>query len=235
MSYYIDRQVPRISLNKLGEYVAGRTSVFRRRQIIKDQKKAPTFAMIRYTPAERVILDYLSDGLGDEFLVRMMGEMYQKSEEAETDFEAKQFRLCIEALRKFRLIAPGIDLGDATIERGPQKGSLHLGGMEVSVRPEALLVLPPFRKIKKAGLVKLYFSKTHPLDDHAAAVMGAVLMKYGEEQLDHRGKFDHRQVLVMDVFAEKVYSAPRATVAYLKEAEANCEEIAFQWDRFEAV
>lgn len=55
---------PRISINKLGEYMTATPA--RRRQIVRDQKNPPAFKAARYKPARETIVSYLEDGMADD-------------------------------------------------------------------------------------------------------------------------------------------------------------------------
>jgi hypothetical protein len=60
----IEREVPRISVNKLGEYMTA--TPLRRRRIIQDQKRPKDYIVPRYTEAQDAIVAYLSATARDD-------------------------------------------------------------------------------------------------------------------------------------------------------------------------
>lgn len=62
------RAVPRISLNKLGEYM--NASASRRKRIIAEQREPKTFIVARYTDAMDVICDYFQDDSRDDEILQ---------------------------------------------------------------------------------------------------------------------------------------------------------------------
>ena len=57
-----------------------------------------------------------------------------------------------------------------------------------------------------------------------------MLQLFAEQNLKQRGEVDHRLVRVFDVFAGKVFAAPKAQQRRLGDVHLACEEIAARWD-----
>ncbi len=109
--------------------------------------------------------------------------------------------------------------------------SLTKSGVAISVRPDVLLRRTGRDGEPSAGAIKLHFAKTSPLDERAAEYVGVILHEYGELFLSHLGLATYRNFFVIDVFAQRIYSAPRAWVRRRSEVDAACEEIASRWEK----
>ncbi len=83
---------------------------------------------------------------------------------------------------------------------------------------------------ESAGAIKLYFSKSNPLNGDAANYVGATIHEFLQTFLDPQGTAKPRDCLLIDVFAESIFVAPRATKKRQKELADACHEIAAVWD-----
>jgi hypothetical protein len=77
--------------------------------------------------------------------------------------------------------------------------------------------------------VKLYFGKTSPLTKTMAENM-ALLGKYYFNEF-HKMDFKRENCIVIDVFANNIYCAPKAEKRTFKMLEACCEEISDRWEK----
>jgi hypothetical protein len=220
------RDAPRISVNKLGEYLTATPA--RRRRIIYDQKHPPTFQVIRYRDAERAIVEYLVGGQDLKVLEKARTRLAATVPESE--FEAQTVHLCAEALEAFEDSLDALDVLDAvTVVPGQSDPEqMEFSGVYVSVRPEIVLVRPD-RADPRVGCLKLYFGKTGPLDDRSGPYVSTVLAAFAEKHLASKGRVGNRLVVTLDVFARKVVVAPKARARRLDDVAAACEEIAARW------
>lgn len=219
------RRTPRISVNKLGEYLTATPS--RRRRIIYEQRHPPTFQVIRYREAERAIVDYLVGGQDEKILEKARTRLAATVPESE--FEAQKVQLCTEALEAFEDCLDMLDLDGLALTAGQSDpDQLEFAGVNVSVRPEIVLVGED-RGGPRVGCIKLYFGKTGPLDDRSGPYVSTVLAAFAERNLAEKGRVDSRLVLTVDVFAREVFAAPKARTRRLEDVTAACEEIAARW------
>jgi hypothetical protein len=222
------RRVPRISVNKLGEYMTA--TPLRRRRIVEDQKRPKGFILPRYTEAQDAITKYLAGGKPDEG--RLLSEIERLVlAPSATEWESDRKRLASEALQSFLEMADAIDLDglSGTVGRNDQP-RLSIGGLEVSVRPEVLLSGTDRHGRPTAGALKLYFSKTSPLTEDSAAYIAAAVQAFVEAHLQP-AHAEPRNCRVIDVFGQKVYTAPRASARRRNDLAAACEEIARAWEQ----
>lgn len=225
------RLEPRISVNKLGEYLVAAAS--RRRRIILDQKYPPTYQVIRYREAEQAIVDQLVNGHTDPgILARHLKRLNEwKPGPGATESQIQRVRVCREAIQSFMAIDPQLlPPPSLVLSAGPREArKLTKAGVSISVRPEIISAGIGRDTARTVGAVKLHISKSHELDDRAGEYVGAMLQEFAEHHLSHWGHAAFRQFHVIDVFARRVHSAPRAFVRRRSDVEAACEEIAILW------
>jgi hypothetical protein len=221
------RRAPRISVNKLGEYMTA--TPLRRRRIVRDQKQPKGFILPRYNEAQDAIRKYLSGRKQDAGL--LLSEIERLSEApSATEWESSRKRLASEAMQSFLEMADEIDLdGLRATLGGNDQPRLSIGGLEVSVRPEILLTGIDRHGRPTAGALKLYFSKTSPLTEDSAAYIATAVHAFVEAHM-RPAHAEPRNCRVIDVFGQRVYTAPRASARRRSDLAAACEEIARAWE-----
>lgn len=224
-------KTPRISINKLSEYLAT-NKASRRERILKDSKYPPTFQTIRYDPTREIVQRFLSGAIPNTQDLQVSIDEYSAIT-VSGDFDERMKKINIEAMGNFLKLAPTLDFGEAKItigEHAPPK--LMLADVAVSVRPDLLLTMSK-KGAKLRGAIKLNISKgaTHTKD--SAEYAGSILRHYlaGQEGGD---ECDYRCCYTLDVFAMKLVESPKALTNRIKDAEAACAEIARQWDSIKA-
>ena len=131
------RKTPRISVNKLAEYLTA--SPAKRRSIVKDQKYPPTFRITWYEKATRAMVSFLSDPKrDDDALVQVIEKLY--TQKAATENEQLKLNTNAQALEAFLESYSDLDLGLGVVKQGDtDPAKLSISGVELSVRPELLL------------------------------------------------------------------------------------------------
>lgn len=221
-----ERANPRISLNKLGEYLTA-AMPGRRRSIIKEQRKPKDFIVARYAQAEQAIKEYFTTYKPNTDQLRRAIASLSAMAHQES-WEGQNADLCTQALISFLSIAEQVPTnGYAPVEGNNMVPKLKLAGLDVSVRPEVLLTDPDSGAI--VGGIKLYLGKTHPLSGDAMAIVSTVLYRYLAETLSDDAVVAPQNCFVVDVFAGKVVHAPRAYKRSMQHVRAACNEIATLW------
>ena len=217
------RENPRVSVNKLGEYMVAKPG--RRLSIIRNQKRPADFIVAYYSQAEDAIAESIVQDHPDGFLETKIQELEKKT--VSSDWDATRKSICIEALDYFTSFAKDAKFSTYRCSRGAvDQPKTIIGGLTVSVRPEILL-LDKERQI--VGAVKLIFSKGRSAEAEEVEYIGAVLNHYMKEQ--HDPDCSHKDCYVIDVFAGTVTKAPKAFRKRMKDVEASCLEILDTWRR----
>jgi hypothetical protein len=222
------RRAPRISVNKLGEYMTA--TPLRRRRIVQDQKRPKGFILPRYNEAQDAITKYLIGGKQDAGL--LLSEIARLNlAPSATEWESSRKRLASEAMQSFLAMSEEIDLdGLGATLGGNSQPRLSIGGLEISVRPEILLSGTDRHGRPTAGALKLYFSKTNPLTQDSAGYIATAVHAFVEAHMQP-AHADARNCRVIDVFGQKVYTAPRGSSRRRGDLAAACEEIARAWEQ----
>lgn len=221
------RENPCVSVNKLGQYLTARPAL--RKRIIHAQKHPCDPRYLRYPEAAQAITEFLCGGRDESILRyhqhRLLNAIPQD------DFDAHRLALCAEALQHFLKASGELALTHAVASPADEGlPPLALAGVAINVRPELLLRTVDRHGVMRSGLLKLYFSKHTPLDESSGQYIATVLQLFAEQNLKQRGEVDHRLVRVFDVFAGKVFVAPKAQRRRLGDVQLACEEIAARWD-----
>lgn len=219
-------QGPRVSVNKLGQYVRARTPA-RRRTIVEDQKHPPDFKTLWYRDARMIARDFIVDGLGDvQGLRTRAAELAARLGDTQPD---KAARLQAEALFALGEMVDGFDVDGLELEVGPDRAEkLVIEGVEVSVQPDVLLRDPRTNRI---GALKLHFAKTDDLqlDQEAGLDVAALVRWYVEKHMPHAA-CDPKLCQAVDVFGGHVYLAPKAVKRQRDQIEAALREYAMWWN-----
>jgi hypothetical protein len=217
---------PRISLNKLGEFLT--TNPSRRRRILMDQKYPNTFIVARYNDAEDSISKYISSDTNDlSILDRNLQELESKN--VTTEWEAQTRSLNYEAIDTFYDFTDELEFQNCTFCRVNKNSitPMSFGNVTISVRPE-ILVYHDSKDIKQIGAIKLYFSKNNSLTQQSGEYIASMLMEYlRKTENDHVPL--NKLCCVIDVFAQQIYFAPASYKRRMADVTAACQEIAAIW------
>jgi hypothetical protein len=223
------RKAPRVSVNKLGEYLTATPA--RRKRIIHDAKYPSTFMVARYTVAENAIADWICSGGADELLLDQAIATLRNGEPA-SNFARSRRDCCVTAIANAARLGEQLQLptGRVTYVRSNKASPLLFGDLGVSVRPEVLIYTGQGEG-RRLGGIKLYFSKQHPLTQQSAGYITTLLWQSLVIRSAHDLLLlDHNQIKLVDVFAGTVFTLPKSHKQRLKEIAAACEEIAERWD-----
>lgn len=151
---------PKISLNKLGEYLTASPS--RRHRIVQDQQDPKPFITARYSDARDAIVDFLASGMSEEEKLLSVAEQL-RSDATGTDFVRQDRAASADAIENFLEAADQIEIEDLAVvpADSASTASMEVAGVRVSVRPDAYLKNTITGDI--VGAIKLHFPKTAPL------------------------------------------------------------------------
>lgn len=221
-----ERQLPRISVNKLGEYLIAKAS--RRRRILEDAKRPLPFIPSRYRDFYEAGPKFLSSSpLNDAIIVDWIETIQSRAVGSARDEQNKN--LNIDLLTNLLDIPDRIELERYKVTKLPDTSmTMKIGAVEVSIRPELLLEITQQGKVL-TGAIKLYTSKSFPLNQESGDYIATLIHRYCAQSNTIMGDTDYRHCHVVDVPTRTVYTAPRSYSRRMADIEAACLEIAVQW------
>lgn len=218
------RDDPTFSLTGLVRYLHAKPAA--RARMIGEQKRPSDIAAMYYDPAADAIRRFIVEGMDDESILtrataRLAG---MESEEDAVNAQAN-----IEALSAFQESYHKLDFRALTPSRGEESNAgLHIGGVEVIVRPEIVLG-GVVKGERRAGALKLYFSKGHPLSRTTAEYGAALVRRHCEERLADGARVRPQDCSIFEVRTGEIHQAPAAFARRMQEIAAACGEIALRW------
>ena len=217
---------PKISLNKLGEYLDANPT--RRRRIVQDQQAPQPFIVARYGDAREEIVGYMESGMvGEEQMLEVAAGL--RAVQGLTDF-AKQDKIgSADAIEEFLDLAEKLNI-EGLLADGADRSisaTLDVAGVNVSIRPDVILKNSQTGNV--VGAVKLHFSKTTPLSEKSREYVATALRVYLSDSGNPH--VNHEKCFVVDVLSQQVSHAPKAYKRKMSDIEAACEEIAARWVR----
>jgi hypothetical protein len=216
------RATPRISVNKLAEYMVATPA--RRRGIIRDQKVVRDFVVARYQA--------VYGGIAEALVTHDVGPLYNRLERLYTaspasTWELQDNQLSVEALELFLQVFDELDLSRYSVDRPIQSlPKMNVSGTEVSVKP--CVILREAGGVAAVGAVHIYLSKLFSFGDEAGAYATTVVHQYVENHLAE-AKVRSSDSYVVDVFARRIHAGPKSFKRRRNDIAAACEEIAQRW------
>jgi hypothetical protein len=221
------RDEPRISVNKLAQYVTSRAT--RQNQILRTAKFPPEYITTYYREAGEAVARFLASGMIDfAILDNSIAALSQKV--AGNIYETRRIAGNIDAIETFSSLLDDIDFGGATAKLGAQKAPhLILNGVEISVRPEVTLHSKSKSGEDFVGGIKLHFPKTEPMDDEQASLVSALMNAFCKDHLWKDGAPSAAHCMVIDLASGKVYPGVKSIKQRIKDVESACGQIASLW------
>jgi hypothetical protein len=221
------RKEPRISVNKLAEYL--QASTVRRKQIVKDAKYPPSYQTTRYKDARNTMKNYLLNG--DEDPVLELIDKLDLIEEFDSDFQEQDNRLSIEALESLLTADISVFEGYELRHYGGDNPYVNIKGVDISVNPD-MLIYYSLEGTSYVGALKLHVSKSNILSIESQKIVAVMLYNFVDA---HEARADiipdSRVCFSFDVFNKTIESCPSSRKLRLKNIEVACEEIALWWDK----
>ncbi|GAB4018403.1 hypothetical protein GCM10028808_52860 [Spirosoma migulaei] len=216
---------PRISVNKLGEYVTA--SPTRRKSIVQNQKNPDNFIVARYTEARQAYIDFVVSKFDASIITNARESLTAK--QTTSDFQANDKSSSIESLDCYNNITfPSIANFD--ISQFVGNGKIDIAGVDVSVNPDII-----FRGTHKGksivGAIKFHIIKA-TLNEDARKTVATILHQFVEEIIRAEDEIAPVEfTLCIDIFSHKTESAPKSYKRKRTDVQAACEEYALWWDK----
>lgn len=217
---------PRISVNKLGEYLI--SPPLRRHEILERQKYPLSCVASYYEPARRLITDFILGGLTRRSLLAVT-QAWTSGEQDSSEFARRRAAGCTEAVLRCLTLLPALDFRGLRAVAPAEHDHLRFEGVDVSVLPDVLLRGVDGRGRTTFGAIKLHFPKTHALNTTSAEYVATLLHVYLRQTIRDLGRVEPSACWVVDVFSGGMVTAPRAYRRRLRDIGAACEEIRLAW------
>lgn len=217
---------PKISLNKLGEYLTA--SPARRRRIVYDQKDPKPFITTRYTDAREVIVDFLASGMIDDTKLITRAKNL-RLDSSGTEFACQDRIASADAIENFLEVVDHIELEDLQVVPvgNSTSAGMEIEGVYVSVRPDVLFKNAITKDV--VGALKLHFPRTTPLNENSAKYVSTALRVYLTDELKSLTA-EPKKCYVVDVSTQTVTCAPKSFKKNMSDIAAACEEIRARWE-----
>lgn len=218
---------PRISINKLGEYIQSNPN--RRRKIVHDAKYPQNFIVTRYGDAREAIKNYFVSDFDPEILNKAIED--HESKDCNSDFQEQDKALSIESLEN----ALELELPDySSIVISPYTGDnprLEVSGVEISVNPD-LMITGKIRNMNIVGAIKFHISKSNQLDTEGSKNVATLLKEFLETYIVQNGeKVDLKYCISVDTFGKTIEQSPKSFKRRMQNISSACEEISLWWDK----
>jgi len=222
------KPTPRISANGLVEYCYA--TPVRRTAIIEGAIKPKNFLLdTRYNDIDRATMEFFeSRGTDDSRLLALDDALLKRV--PDTSHDEQRLLTAHDAIELCRTMdLSTMPRGDITAlpDRQPV---YHLEGVEISIRPTNLVVATQMgRREKGIGLIKPYLCKTRPLTIDTSSLHGALLLMYAANAYRALGEPQHDLFAIVDIFAQRIFRAPKNYRQRAKVLSSACQEIADRW------
>lgn len=220
---------PRISVNKLGEFLTT-SSPLRRRSIVTNQKNPPDTIVARYRQAMDPIQEFLASG-GLEIDRLLSCAEALRNAPAGTDWRADDNRNTALALETFLESSDLLPLENVNYIRcDNEQPAVEIAGVSVSVRPDFLIHFQK-RGVECVGALKLHFmrSKSSSLRESGQEYVAMMCYKWLADNNTTPRKPMPNHCFSLDVFRKSLVQSPTATKRRMSDVEAACSEIALIW------
>lgn len=221
------RTEPRISVNKLAEYIVT-TGPLRRQRIIRDQIVPPTFQVARYEDARRIMARYLTNPARTvRDLLSAASGLRDKAAALPINDDRRKWALeSARAVEAFAPLADRLRKRNLLAVRSRRSEYISIGGVRVSIFPDVSFIERGTER--RVGALKYHCSITRPLNAEGLQVVATVLHAHLAAQGDDPTR---TACIAVDVFTPAYESAPRGMKNRMKNIEAACYEIATTWPR----
>lgn len=227
------KTTPFISASKLVEYAFANSP--RRTAIIESVLAPPPFILdTGYSDIERATSEFLASKGADASRLKHLDDAYLLRNPA-SDHEEQRLLNAHDAIELVKQLDWGYTPNAAITPFDQKKSKLLIAGVAVGINPTVIVKMAqPGNLVKKIGVGKAYFGKSFPLvvkSNFERGTLYAALMHWHAECTHSEfGDSDPGLCFVGDVFAGKVFYAPKNFKQRRKLLVASAQEIADRWD-----
>jgi hypothetical protein len=216
---------PQIPVAKLAEYVVANTTA-QRTAIIKSCIEVPEY-LFRYGKVQKAIGLSLVAGNKrplQQVIVSLKQQVPNSGEHSQRLDDAIECAMAADFLLESSAIA------NLQVERPPLLSKqLIIERVRVIVAPQCLFVSSLPNGTSKLGSLKCYTSKSRPLSELVANLMGTMLHWFVEAFHEDR-VIDPAICFIPDTFGQRIYQAPKSFTRRRQKLMHACQEIHDRWD-----
>jgi|GEM_PF-958685 len=218
---------PRLSVNKLAEFIEAKAR--RQRQILRDQKYPTDFKGMYYREASEAIASYIASNMEKTSIIDRAIAVLEQSR-PEKIGTRRRIEANIDALESFQTMLDAIDLGGASPMLGANsQPMITIQNVNISVRPDIILRLEGKGRTPLVGAIKLHFPRTFSLGEAGEGIVSAIMQEWVKTVMPDDGEASGAHCFAIDVGAGRLGKGVKATVARLKDVQANCRNIMALW------
>jgi hypothetical protein len=218
----------KISLNQLAEFDGA--SDASKKRIIKQQLNPDTFRVPRYQLTKARIKKCIELKGDLKPIYEAISSLEAK--QATTKWQINDKKVSLEALARFikiKLPTTIKKLDYKVIKPGDRV--LQMRDVDVIVAPE-IVIKGVLNGRNVIGGVKIHISKTKPFDLQKSKAVASVVYKYLNDKVAGRGDIVLPNLCFsLDVFNERIISAPDNSEEVIKQLRGLCDEIKSIWDK----
>lgn len=219
--------IPRISVNKLGEYIVATPS---RQRAILYQLKHPDenrFSSTSYKDAREVIKSYLLNDFEPRYIMDRIDLL--KAQTPDNDYQKVMIKSEKEALRLV-LKSEAIDRDMKYYAYTGDNPKMNIENVDVSIYPD-LLIKKESKKKSYFGAMKIHLSKNAELEGKGAQYISALLYQFVSDYISVPDGFTIKDkcCISFDVFRDCTIPCPPSTVKRLEDIKAACKNISAIW------
>lgn len=218
---------PKMTVNKLGEYLVA--SPTRQRRILEQLKypKENKFGAVAHSDAREAIKQYFIKGF-DENVIKNCIESLESKIPA-NDYQAIMNAASIEALEAVL----SCEIINSDFEYHPYIGSnpkLDIKGVELSIYPDLIVKCKSKGTIQFGGL-KLHLSKSSSITEEGNKYEAALIYKFLDENREGEiAELKAACCISYDIFQNTFIECPKSVKIRLDNIEAGCLNIVAIWD-----
>lgn len=217
----------KISINQLANF--SKSSEYKKRTIVKQQKNPPKVLVARYRLAKSRITKAIANYGNIQPILEGIEKL--KNSNPEKDFGKNDKKVSIEAMERFIKMKLPDFLNNNVYEvlKSPKIKSFNVSEVEIIISAD--LIIKVFIDGQAfLGAVKLHISKGDSFDKEQSKYVTTCLYQYLDLLYENTGIIVLPDLcLSIDIFADSIVSAPKNIEKTLEEIETMCVEIKQIW------
>ena len=220
----------KISINQLVDFSKGTES--KKKRIIRDQKSPDKFKISLYQTPRASIKKCLSNNGDRTYIIDGLERLKNRIPDPAKPRQLQNKVSSIKAMKCFlNTEIPNILKNhEINIIKKPKTKTIFINGVEILVSPDVIFTMKYENKIYIGG-IKIHLSKGNIFEPNESKFVAAIVQKYLESiSDDYNAEVLQELCLSLDVFDQRIVSAPLQIDKYLDKIYFVCEEVKKFWN-----